>query len=150
MGHRYTVFIHEDSLYAPHLDYLVYETDRTNYVVFGFHDGDSVSIRKDTKSTTLRRTQRSAVISSSLWGSIMEQNLPYSLAAEMENIYQWTVDFFGIQKGDSFTVIYDERFIDDTVSAGVDRIWGAKFIEVKQSSEKLRKARLNQSTWREV
>lgn len=128
-GHRYTVFIHEDSLYAPHLDYLVYETDRTNYVVFGFHDGDSVSIRKDTKPTTLRRTQRSTVISSSLWGSIMEQNLPYSLAAEMENIYQWTVDFFGIQKGDSFTVIYDERFIDDTVSAGVDRIWGAKFTQ---------------------
>ena len=32
----------------------------------------------------------------------------------MEDIYQWTVDFFGIQKGDSFTVIYDERFIDDT------------------------------------
>jgi len=128
-GHKYTVFIHEDSLYAPHLDYLVYETGRTDFVVFGFHDGDSVSVYKDTKPMTIRRTQRSAVITSSLWGSIMEQNLPYSLAAEMENIYQWTVDFFGIQKGDSFTVIYDELFIDDTVSAGIGRIWGAKFTQ---------------------
>ncbi|MDE6375282.1 MAG: peptidoglycan DD-metalloendopeptidase family protein, partial [Alistipes sp.] len=128
-GHKYTVFIHEDSLYAPHLDYLVYETDRTDYVVFGFHDGDSVSVRKDTKPMTLRRSKCSAVITTSLWGAVMEQDLPYSLAAEMENIYQWTVDFFGIQKGDSFTVIYDERFIDDTVSAGVGRIWGAKFTQ---------------------
>ena len=125
-GQKYTAFIHEDSLYAPHLDFLAYEISMTDYVVFGFQN-DSVTIRKDAKSFTLERKKKSAVINSSLWGAIMEQNLPYSLAAEMEEIYQWTVDFFGIQKGDSFTVIYDERFIDDSVSVGIGRIWGAKF-----------------------
>ena len=128
-GQKYTTFIHEDSLYAPHLDYLAYEISTTEYVVFGFHDNDSVSVRKDSKPYTLRRTKKSAVINSSLWGAIMEHDLPYALAAEMEDIYQWTVDFFGIQKGDSFTVIYDERFIDDTVSAGIGRVWGAKFTQ---------------------
>jgi murein DD-endopeptidase MepM/ murein hydrolase activator NlpD len=44
----------------------------------------------------------------------------------MEDIYQWTVDFFGIQKGDHFTVIYDEKLID-TTHVGIGRIWGAKF-----------------------
>lgn len=125
-GRKYTVFIHEDSVYAPHVDYLAYEASLTDYVVFGFHD-DSISIRKDTKAFTLRRTRREATINSSLWGAIMEQNLPYALASELEEIYQWTVDFFGIQKGDSFTVIYDERFIDDTIPAGIGRIWGARF-----------------------
>lgn len=125
-GQGYTAFIHEDSLFAPHLDYLVYERDRSNYVVFGFHE-DSVSVNLGEKEYTLRRTKKSATINSSLWGAIMEQNLPYALAAEMEDIYQWTVDFFGIQKGDSFTVIYDERFIDDSVSVGIGQIWGAKF-----------------------
>lgn len=125
-GHKYTAFIHEDSLYTPHLDFLAYEISMTDYVVFGFQD-DSLTIRKDAKSCTLQRKKKSAVINSSLWGAIMEQDLPYALAAEMEDIYQWTVDFFGIQKGDSFTVIYDERFIDDTVSVGIGRIWGAKF-----------------------
>ena len=127
-GQKYTAFIHEDSLYAPHLDFLAYEISMTDYVVFGFQN-DSVTIRKDAKSFTLERRKKSAVINSSLWGAIMEQNLPYSLAAEMEEIYQWTVDFFGIQKGDSFTVIYDERFIDDSVSVGIGRIWGAKFTQ---------------------
>ncbi len=125
-GHRYTIFIHEDSLHEPHLDYLAYERSATEYVVFGFAE-DSVSIAEGEKELTLRRQRRSATINSSLWGAIMEQNLPYALAAEMEDIYQWTVDFFGIQKGDAFTVIYDEKFIDDTIPAGIGRIWGARF-----------------------
>lgn len=125
-GHKYTAFIHEDSLYTPHLDYLAYERSRTEYVVFGFH-GDSVSVTPGEKPFTLRRTKKSAVINSSLWGAIMQENLPYALAADLEDIYQWTVDFFGIQKGDSFTVIYDERFIDDSLSVGIGQVWGAKF-----------------------
>ncbi|WP_297932118.1 M23 family metallopeptidase [uncultured Alistipes sp.] len=125
-GHRYTLFIHEDSLNTPHLDYLAYECNTTDYVVFGFH-GDSVSIRRDAKPSTVRRMKKSAVISSSLWGAIMRENLPYALAAELEEIYQWSISFFDIQKGDSFTVVYDERFVDDSVSVGIDRIWGAKF-----------------------
>lgn len=52
--------------------------------------------------------------------------MPASLAAEMEDIYQSTISFFSIQKGDNFTVIYDERYID-TLPAGIGRIWGAKF-----------------------
>ncbi len=125
-GHKYTAFIHEDSLHTPHLDYLAYEKSIAEYVVFGFVN-DSVTITKGEKPTTVRRTKKSAVIESSLWGAIMEAELPYALAAELEDIYQWTVDFFGIQAGDDFTVIYDEKFIDDTVSIGIGRIWGAKF-----------------------
>ncbi len=124
-GHQYTAFIHEDSLHAPHLDYLAYEKSVAEYVVFGFV-GDSVTITKGEKPTTVRRTKKSAVIESSLWGAIMEADLPYALAAELEDIYQWTVDFFGIQKGDNFTVIYDEKLID-TTHVGIGRVWGAKF-----------------------
>jgi len=36
------------------------------------------------------------------------------------------VDFFGLQKGDSFKVIYEESFIDDE-SLGTGRIFGAQF-----------------------
>ena len=127
-GKRYTAFIHEDSLYAPHLDHFVYESSLTEYVVFSFLD-DSVAVSRSTKPYTTRRVKKSATIQSSLWGAIMEQNLPYALAAEMEDVYQWTVDFFSIQKGDNFTVIYDERFIDDTVSVGIGQIWGARFAQ---------------------
>ena len=124
LGSHYTTFTHQDST-SVKLDYLVYEKSLVDYVVFSFV-GDSVAVREGQREVEIRRKKSSAVISSSLWGAIMEAQLPYSLASEMEEIYQWTVDFFGIQVGDHFTVIYDEKFID-TLSVGVGRIWGAKF-----------------------
>lgn len=123
-GSHYTAFTKQDSV-SLQLDYLVYEKNIVDYVVFAFV-GDSVAVRTGEREVEIQRKKSSATITSSLWGAIMEAKLPYSLAAEMEDIYQWTVDFFGIQAGDKFTVIYDEKFID-TLSVGIGRIWGAKF-----------------------
>lgn len=123
-GSHYTTFTRQDST-ALYLDYLVYEKSLVDYVVFAFV-GDSVAVREGQREVEIRRKKSTAVISSSLWGAIMEAQLPYTLASEMEDIYQWTVDFFGIQEGDRFTVIYDEKFID-TLSVGIGRVWGAKF-----------------------
>ena len=124
-GNRYTTFTRQDSV-SVKLDHLVYEKNMVDYVVFSFV-GDSVAVREGKRDVTIKRQKKTAVINNSLWGAIMEEKLPYSLAAEMEDIYQWTIDFFGIQVKDSFTVIYDEKFID-TMSIGVGRIWGAKFV----------------------
>ncbi len=125
-GHRYTAFVGRDSIHGKRLCHFAYQRNPIDYVRFDFM-GDSVGVVLGEKPCKVARTKKSAVITSSLWGAIMEQNLPYGLAAELEDIYQWTVDFFGIREGDSFTVIYDEKFIDDTVSAGISRVWGAQF-----------------------
>lgn len=124
-GNGYTAFIKQDSV-GSKLDYLVYEEDKINYVVFSMAS-DSTYAYKGVKPTTIKRTKKSAVIESSMWGAIMEANLPFALASEIEDIYQWTVDFFAIQKGDNFSVIYEERFVEDTISVGIGRVWGAKF-----------------------
>ena len=124
-GQSYTVFIHEDSLNAPHVDHFVYERSVADYVVFSFV-GDSISITPGQHEIRVERRKASAAIESSLWGAIMKANLSFALAAELEDIYQWSVDFAGVQKGDSFTVIYDEKFVD-TVQVGIGRVWGARF-----------------------
>ena len=108
------------------LDYIVYHKNAIDYVVFGFV-GDSISISLGSRPVDIVRKRCDASITSSLWGTIMEQNLPYALAAEFEDIYQWTVDFFGIQPGDSFKVVYDEKMVDGE-SVGIGRIWGAEFV----------------------
>ena len=107
------------------LDYVVYHRNAVDYVVFGFV-GDSVSVVCGSRPVDVIRKRCEATITSSLWGTIMEKDLPYALAAEFEDIYQWTVDFFGIQAGDSFKVIYDEKMVDGQ-SVGIGRIWGAEF-----------------------
>ena len=126
-GAKYTTFtriVDQDSTKVI-LDHIVYDKTREDYVVFSFV-GDSVAVREGKRDVKIVRKKNTATITSSLWGAIMEADLPHSLAAEMEDIYQWTIDFFGIQEGDCFTVIYDEKFIDDS-SVGVGRVWGAKF-----------------------
>ncbi len=125
-GYDYTAFISKDSLSGGRLDYIAYERGAVDYVLFSMV-GDSITVTTGAKPTKELRNRRTAVIHSSLWGAIMRENLPYSLAAELEEAYQWSVDFFGIQEGDSFTVIYDERFVEDTISVGIGQIWGAKF-----------------------
>ncbi len=49
-----------------------------------------------------------------------------SLAIALSEIFAWTVDFFGLQKGDSYKVIYEELFIED-ISMGIGNIYGAQF-----------------------
>jgi murein DD-endopeptidase MepM/ murein hydrolase activator NlpD len=48
------------------------------------------------------------------------------LVGELSDIFAWTVDFFGLQKGDSFKVIYEELSIDGR-SLGTGKIYGAQF-----------------------
>lgn len=128
-GYNYTAFLSPvDTLGNERLDYIAYERNDVDYVLFSMLD-DTVTVATGAKPTTLVRHKRGAVINSSLWGAIMAEELPYELATEMENIYQWSVDFFGIQKGDSFSVIYDEKFVEDSISVGIGRIWGAKFTQ---------------------
>ncbi len=124
-GQTYVTFTAVDSLGTERLDYIAYERNMVDYVLFSM--GDSISVNLGSKPVRVERNRRTATISSSLWGAVMESHLPYSLATEMEEVYQWSVDFFGIQSGDNFTVIYDEKFVEDTISVGIGKIWGAKF-----------------------
>jgi murein DD-endopeptidase MepM/ murein hydrolase activator NlpD len=49
---------------------------------------------------------------------------------ELSDIYAWTIDFFGLQKGDSIRVYYDEQYVD-TTRIGIGRIYAAEFYHGK-------------------
>ena len=116
-GNLYTAFLEEDTTGTRTLRHLAYEKNAIDYVVFNFM-ADSVSVVEGAKEVTTIRERDTVTITSSLWGAIMEAGLPFELAAEMEDIYQWSIDFFSIQKGDRFTVIYDRQMVD-TVDVGL-------------------------------
>lgn len=123
-GNKYTAFLTADSL--SQLRYFVYEDNVTDYLVIAYQ-GDSVAVRKEHKDVTVERRMGEATINSSLWNAMVDGGMSYALIKDLEdNIYGWTIDFFGLQKGDHLTVIYDERSVEgQTVGAG--RIWGAIF-----------------------
>lgn len=122
VGNPYYVFLEPDTTLRTR--YFVYEIDKINYVKYEF--GDSVIVSKGQKE--VRKVQKTAtgVITSSLWNAMAENNTSPVLSLHLSDIFAWTVDFFGIEKGDYFKVLYTEDFVD-SVSVGVSSVEGALF-----------------------
>jgi murein DD-endopeptidase MepM/ murein hydrolase activator NlpD len=121
-GNNYTAFLSKDTV--SRLQYLVYEHSPVEYVVFSFTDSVKVALKEREVTTIQNRVSGS--ITSSLWEAIKENNINPLVAIELNEMYAWTVDFFGLQQGDHFTVVYDELFVD-TVSVGIGKVHVASF-----------------------
>ncbi|MFY9152545.1 MAG: peptidoglycan DD-metalloendopeptidase family protein [Prolixibacteraceae bacterium] len=106
------------------VDYFIYEIDPINYVVYQL--ADSLRIYRDKKPITTLVKTASGEITSSLWNAMTAQALNTGLVMELADIYQWTIDFYGIQKGDKFKLIFEENFVSGK-SVGTGRIFAAQF-----------------------
>jgi murein DD-endopeptidase MepM/ murein hydrolase activator NlpD len=122
-GNHYTLFCDTDSVARAR--YLVYEHDPTLSYIFSFNDSLNITpFRKEIRKVIM---YSSGIIETSLWESMLAEGMHPTLPAELSEIFAWTVDFFGLQKGDSYKVFYEELFIDDK-SLGTGKIYGAQFI----------------------
>jgi murein DD-endopeptidase MepM/ murein hydrolase activator NlpD len=121
-GNNYTLFCDADSLARAR--YMVYEHDPTTCYIFSFRDSLNITAFKKEIRKVIKYS--SGTIETSLWDAMISAGMHASLVVEMSDIFAWTIDFFGVQKGDSFKVIYEESFIDDK-SLGASRIFGAQF-----------------------
>ncbi len=108
-GNSYRAFFTREE--TPRLAYLVYEDTRTSYVVFGLHD--SIFVRVSSREISRRITLAQATISTSLWQDMERAGINPLLAIKLSDIYEWTIDFFGLRKGDSFIAIYEELYAGD-------------------------------------
>jgi len=121
-GNNYTLFCTRDS--APRARYLVYEHDPVTLYVFSFNDSLNITMFNKEITPVIRFSK--GTIETSLWDAMVSNDMHPTLANQLSEIYAWTIDFFGLQKGDSFKVIYEELFIDGR-SLGPGRIYGASF-----------------------
>lgn len=127
---EYTLFLRDqmgaDSVVTRVADYMVYHINTAEYVIYDLTTAQT-SATIGSKPREKIRKHAASTITTSLWDAIVGQGLPWALATEFEDIYQWTVDFFHLQEGDSFVVIYDDEVVDGE-SVEIGRIWGAKFV----------------------
>lgn len=105
--------------------YMVYQASAINYVVFDL--SDSVNVYRGEEEVKVVSKGISGVINSSLYESLLEKGGSPALVVELSKVYAWTIDFFRIRPGDYFKLVYEERFINDTVSVGIGRILAADF-----------------------
>lgn len=123
VGKPYVLLNSKDSINATQV--FIYEANKIDYAVVDFRD--SISINNRQKSVRYEDREASGVISSSLSATMEEQNLSPYMTDQLASIYAWNVNFFKLQPGDRFKVIYTEKFIDDTIPAGLKEIKAAYF-----------------------
>jgi len=104
--------------------HFIYEESAANY--YKFELTNSLSVSKGVKDIDTVRSSMSGIIETSLWNSFIDNGADPNLAIALSDIFAWTVDFFGIQKGDRFKVIYDKYYVDEKF-AGIGMIYTALF-----------------------
>ena len=124
IGKPYTVLYSKDNTKTPLV--FIYELNKIEYLVVEFCD--SIIAYKERKPVKVIEKEAFGVIESSLSETMEAQGLPTQLIYDMsDDIYAWTIDFSRLQKGDNFKVIYKERFVDDSIYAGIETIEAAFF-----------------------
>jgi len=90
-----------------HPSYLVYEQDPVNYLLFKLEE--PVGVYKGRKEVKIRVRELSGVIDNSLAESLGNEQFADELALKLSEIYAWSIDFYHLQKGDHFKVIFEEE-----------------------------------------
>lgn len=122
VGKPYTIFCNKDS--AGYATCFVYQPNARDYVVFNLQD--SLHIYTGQKEIEKRTKFVKGTVNSSLYVDLKKQGADPVLAIELSEIYAWTIDFYRIQKGDAFEILYTENFVEGE-SIGIDRILSSTF-----------------------
>ena len=120
------------------LEYLVYHNDRIASTVFKC--ADSLCAWRYEKPVLHESKLADVSIRSSLWNDCIAAGASPLLIVELADIYAWTVNFFGLQEGDRFRVVYDQTVCDNEVV----RIDSIRFALYESGSFKASAIRFNQ------
>ena len=123
-GKPYTLLCSKDETHQP-LSF-IYQPNKIEFIVIEFCD--SIIAYKERKPIKIVEKEAFGIIVNTLSETMEEQGLPIQLIYDMsDDIYAWTIDFFRLQKGDNFKVIYKQRFVEDSIYAGIESIDAAFF-----------------------
>ncbi|MEM1339606.1 MAG: peptidoglycan DD-metalloendopeptidase family protein [Bacteroidota bacterium] len=123
VGKPYLILKSRDSLQKAQV--FIYQNDKINYTVVDLRD--SAVAYKGKKNVQFKEREVAGVIKSSLSMTLDSLGVDYSVTINLSEIYAWTIDFFKLDAGDRFKIIFDEKYINDTIYAGSGSIKAAYF-----------------------
>ncbi len=128
-GKPYTILCSKDSLELP--ESFIYQPTKEEYVVINFKD--SIHAFKSKKPVTYVEKTVTGVITSSISETLDAKGVSAVLTNKLaDEIYAWSIDFRRLQKGDRFKVVYTDKYIDDTIYTGIDKVKAAYFEHNKE------------------
>ncbi len=124
VGNAYDAYYSESESAGRQLEYLVYNRDRTSLVEFKCRPPYGAVVCE--KEVEVHSRYADVTINSSLWNDMIDAGVSPLLIVDLSDIYAWTVDFFALQKGDRFKVLYEEKVCEGEVIA-IDTVRYAEF-----------------------
>jgi len=123
-GRHYATLTTQDSI--QDIRYIIFAKSLTDFAVIDM-TGDSICSSSFIKPITFERRYVEGTLNTSLWNYLRGQGVNPLLAVHIADVYAWQIDFFDVKEGDSFRVLYDVAFIDDTTELKIASIEGAIF-----------------------
>jgi murein DD-endopeptidase MepM/ murein hydrolase activator NlpD len=124
-GMTYTTITTRDSLAT--IQYIIFAKSLTDFSIIDITE-DRIKAYEYNKEIRFERRYMEGVITSSLWNFIKNNGADPLLALKISDILAWQVDFFDVKGGDSFRVVYDVAFIDDTTELNISSVEGLVFV----------------------
>lgn len=122
-GNRYEAY-YQPGTSPEILKYVVYHNDKIRMTVFSC--ADSLGVKSVSKPVDYQVRVSEVTITQSLWNDMIRADVSPMLIVSLEDIYAWTLDFFALQEGDSFKVLYGQSVVDGEVVA-IDTIYYSVF-----------------------
>ncbi len=120
-GNFFTLFYKHNN---PKPSFFVYETSVYDYLICSLDESVEASIIK--RKITYSEKKIQGKINSSLYLSFDDLNYPIELVNKMVDIFAWQIDFFRINPGDNYEILYTEELIDSVV-VGISNVKAARF-----------------------
>ena len=123
-GKPYTILTSKDSLEKAQV--FIYKHNKIDATIVNFKDSTLTAYTYQQPIQIVEK-KIAGIINSNFSVTMDSLGLNAGLTHEVADIYAWTLDFFKLQKGDTFKVVYEEKFINDTTFAGYGKIKAAVF-----------------------
>lgn len=123
-GKPYMILAKKDSTEKAQV--FIYKNSKATATIVDFQDS-IIKAYKYRKPIKVVEKEIAGEIYSTLSEAMDSLHLNPNLTYDVADIYAWTLDFYKLQRGDKFKLIYEEKFIDDTVFVGYGKVKAALF-----------------------
>ena len=107
--------------------WFIYERNNTDYVVFSLKDTLGARLGKYPVDTVYIRVQ--GVIENSLYLDLERMGESHKLALSLSQVYDWTIDFTHVRKGDTFDAYYFQQKVNGEL-VGMPEILSSTFTHI--------------------
>jgi len=128
-GHPIAFIFKEDGTHTP--QWFVYEASPVEHIVFSL---SPLNVHVHERPVVVHERAVACTVTGALWNDLSSCGADPALAMQLAEVFAWTVDFYRIQKGEQFTIVYNESTVDGQ-RYGDPEVLGVRYTTADRATE---------------